>query len=345
MRAGAATLVPRDQEAALATLARPCATVGAQVVAVVGSTGKTTTKDALASLCGGVTPTVAAEASRNNELGLPLTVFRLEPTPRCSSPRWECAASGRSRRSARRPAHALPRHVHRPGAPRARRHRGRRRARQRRGDRALPAGGVAVVPGDEPLLEPYLAGPTSMYGASSASGSSATATHGCFRSVGAKVRLELPFSQRHLAENVLAALTAYDALGLPLDRAREGAAAISLAGGAARCRSFRAAASSSTTPTTRTRSRCGQPCSISSSVQAHGAGWRSSARWRSSATRATRYHAEIGELLEKLGIEVVVAVGERRARYLAAQRVRRRRPGCGAFDASRRCCVPVTRSS
>ena len=48
-------------------------------------------------------------------------------------------------------------------------------------------------------------------------------------------QLELPFDQRHLAENVLAALTAYDALGLPLERAQEGASRDpALAAGAAR---------------------------------------------------------------------------------------------------------------
>ena len=45
-----------DQEAALATLARLVRErSSAQVVAVVGSTGKTTTKDALAAFCGAVT--------------------------------------------------------------------------------------------------------------------------------------------------------------------------------------------------------------------------------------------------------------------------------------------------
>jgi UDP-N-acetylmuramoyl-tripeptide--D-alanyl-D-alanine ligase len=64
---GAATLVPDDQEAALAALAGLVRERSdAAVVAVVGSTGKTTTKDMLAALCGAVTPTVAAEASRNN---------------------------------------------------------------------------------------------------------------------------------------------------------------------------------------------------------------------------------------------------------------------------------------
>ena len=80
---GAATLVPADQEVALATLAAHIRSRSdAHVVAVVGSTGKTTTKDALGALCAAVTPTIAAEASRNNELGLPLTVLRLEPDTR-----------------------------------------------------------------------------------------------------------------------------------------------------------------------------------------------------------------------------------------------------------------------
>ena len=80
---GAATLVPTEQEAALAALSRLVRSRSdAEVVAVVGSTGKTTTKDALAALCAAVTPTVAADASRNNELGLPLTVLQLEPDTR-----------------------------------------------------------------------------------------------------------------------------------------------------------------------------------------------------------------------------------------------------------------------
>ena len=79
LAAGAATLVPRDQHAALAALASLVRSRSdARVVAVVGSTGKTSTKDALAALCGEVVPTVAADASKNNEIGLPLTVLRLE---------------------------------------------------------------------------------------------------------------------------------------------------------------------------------------------------------------------------------------------------------------------------
>src|SRR5205085_9446165 len=66
--------------AALATLARrvrECAT--ARVAAITGSTGKTSTKDILAALCAPHIRTVAAEASFNNELGIPLTMCRIEP--------------------------------------------------------------------------------------------------------------------------------------------------------------------------------------------------------------------------------------------------------------------------
>src|SRR5205823_7022217 len=50
----------------------------ARVVAITGSTGKTSTKDILAAICEPRARTVAAEASFNNELGVPLTLCRLE---------------------------------------------------------------------------------------------------------------------------------------------------------------------------------------------------------------------------------------------------------------------------
>ncbi|MDO4791698.1 MAG: UDP-N-acetylmuramoyl-tripeptide--D-alanyl-D-alanine ligase [Buchananella hordeovulneris] len=46
------------------------------VLGVTGSAGKTTTKDLLAVLCAELGPTVAPEASYNNEIGLPLTVLK-----------------------------------------------------------------------------------------------------------------------------------------------------------------------------------------------------------------------------------------------------------------------------
>jgi UDP-N-acetylmuramoyl-tripeptide--D-alanyl-D-alanine ligase len=51
----------------------------AAVVAVTGSTGKTTTKDLLAAVLATSLRTVANRASFNNEVGLPLTLTRIEP--------------------------------------------------------------------------------------------------------------------------------------------------------------------------------------------------------------------------------------------------------------------------
>ncbi len=79
-RGAAATLVPQDVFAELGALGRVVRErSGARVVGITGSTGKTSTKDILAALCRDQARTVAAEASFNNELGVPLTLCRLEP--------------------------------------------------------------------------------------------------------------------------------------------------------------------------------------------------------------------------------------------------------------------------
>jgi UDP-N-acetylmuramoyl-tripeptide--D-alanyl-D-alanine ligase len=79
-RGAAATLVPDDAFAAMAALGAAVRNrSGARVVGITGSMGKTGTKDILAALCRPSARTVAAPASYNNELGLPLTLCLLEP--------------------------------------------------------------------------------------------------------------------------------------------------------------------------------------------------------------------------------------------------------------------------
>jgi UDP-N-acetylmuramoyl-tripeptide--D-alanyl-D-alanine ligase len=76
----AATLVPHDAFAALGQIGRAVRDrSSARVVGITGSMGKTSTKDILAALCVPAARTVAAEASFNNEIGVPLTLCRLEP--------------------------------------------------------------------------------------------------------------------------------------------------------------------------------------------------------------------------------------------------------------------------
>jgi UDP-N-acetylmuramoyl-tripeptide--D-alanyl-D-alanine ligase len=78
-RAGAA-LVPDDAHAALAGLAgRVRERSTARFVAITGSMGKTSTKDILAAICSPLLRTVAAERSYNAEIGVPLTIGRVEP--------------------------------------------------------------------------------------------------------------------------------------------------------------------------------------------------------------------------------------------------------------------------
>jgi len=84
-RAEAVTRGPRvevaDPLAALAAVAAEVrARSDARVVGVTGSVGKTTTKDLLAAVLATRFETVANLASFNNEVGLPLTLARLEPS-------------------------------------------------------------------------------------------------------------------------------------------------------------------------------------------------------------------------------------------------------------------------
>jgi UDP-N-acetylmuramoyl-tripeptide--D-alanyl-D-alanine ligase len=78
-RGAAATLVPHDAFAALAEIGRAVRDrSSARVVGITGSMGKTSTKDILAALSAPSARTIAAEASFNNEIGVPLTLCRLE---------------------------------------------------------------------------------------------------------------------------------------------------------------------------------------------------------------------------------------------------------------------------
>jgi UDP-N-acetylmuramoyl-tripeptide--D-alanyl-D-alanine ligase len=56
--------------------------LGPTVVAVTGSSGKTTTKDLLADVLSRLGPVVAPQGSYNNEIGLPVTALRCEPGTR-----------------------------------------------------------------------------------------------------------------------------------------------------------------------------------------------------------------------------------------------------------------------
>ncbi len=79
---GSLCLVVVDPLVALGRLSRylvdRASAAGLQVVGITGSVGKTSTKDLLAQVLERAGPTVAAEGNLNNELGVPLTVGRID---------------------------------------------------------------------------------------------------------------------------------------------------------------------------------------------------------------------------------------------------------------------------
>jgi UDP-N-acetylmuramoyl-tripeptide--D-alanyl-D-alanine ligase len=227
---GAATLVPDDQEAALAALARAVrARSEAQVVAVVGSVGKTTTKDVLGALCAPHLPTIWAERSLNNEIGLPLTVCRLEPETRVLVTEMGMRGLGQVAKLCGivRPDVAVvtrigPEHLELLGtvADVAR--------ANAEAIEALPPGGTAVVPARSAELGPYLDRSDVTIRRFDPGDVEVEGERTRFALDDTVVELELPFTQRHLAENVLAALHAYAALGLSLERVALGVPGIRL---------------------------------------------------------------------------------------------------------------------
>ncbi len=80
---GVPAVVVDDPVIALGRLGRRVVdAVGATVVALTGSQGKTGTKDYLAQVLADGGPTVATTGNRNNEIGVPLTVLRATPETR-----------------------------------------------------------------------------------------------------------------------------------------------------------------------------------------------------------------------------------------------------------------------
>ena len=81
---GLPCVVVEDIQAGLASLARAVVDrhPDLRVIGITGSSGKTSTKDLLASVLSSAAPTVAPVGSLNSEVGVPLTVFRVTPQTR-----------------------------------------------------------------------------------------------------------------------------------------------------------------------------------------------------------------------------------------------------------------------
>jgi UDP-N-acetylmuramoyl-tripeptide--D-alanyl-D-alanine ligase len=308
-RGAAATLVPLDTHGALAALARAVRERSrARVVGITGSTGKTSTKDLLAAICEPRVRTIAAEASYNNELGVPLTLCRLDDDTEVCVLELAMRGLGQIAELAAiaRPdvgviTNVGPAHLELVGSLEAV-----VRAKSELLE-ALPPGGVAVVPEGFPVAREDL--DVRRFGEPDAR----VADGRTFvRFDGREV--DFPFVTRHQARNALAALHAAAALGLevegPVDVAfsRWRGEEVELPGGGLLINDAYNA----------------NPVSMRAALEhlvERAAGRRAVAvigDMGELGPDGPRYHEEIGRLLGELGVDVLFAIGPLAESYLVA---------------------------
>jgi UDP-N-acetylmuramoyl-tripeptide--D-alanyl-D-alanine ligase len=215
----AAVLVAEDPLAALQRLARAWRrSLGAQVIGVTGSAGKTTTKDLLLAVLSPDRRAVASRANRNTEIGLPLEllaapsgteVLVLEMAMRGAGQIAELAAI--SEPDVAVVVNIGPAHLELLGSLEA------IAAAKAELIAALPEHGTAIVPASEPLLAPHLRDDvtTVTFGPG---GDVRLTAQGPDRveidAGGTAVALEVPFTQAHLRLDLLAAVAAARAVGV-----------------------------------------------------------------------------------------------------------------------------------
>jgi UDP-N-acetylmuramoyl-tripeptide--D-alanyl-D-alanine ligase len=235
-RGAAATLLPRDSFAALAALGRLVRELSnARFVGITGSMGKTSTKDILAALCRPHARVVAAERSYNNEIGVPLTLCRLEPDTQICILELAMRGLGQIAELAEltRPEIGVitaiaPVHIEKLETL--------ARIAEAKGEivHALPSGGTAIVPAGAADLQPHLGRDDIELVRVGEDGDVRLRRYEPLGEraridvdvAGTFVMLQVEFNIRHQVHNVMTAVAAYHALGLPLDRIQEGASEI-----------------------------------------------------------------------------------------------------------------------
>ena len=214
-----ALLAADDPLLALQRLARAWRReLGASVIGVTGSTGKTSTKDLLLAVLAPHRRTVASRANFNTEIGLPLEILDapagtevlvLEMAMRGAGQIAELA-------SIAEPDVGVivsigPVHLELLGTIEA------IAAAKAELIAGLPPRGTAVLPAREPLLEPYLRADLEVV--SFGEGGDVTLAYAEGERVeidlaGERITLEVPFTQAHMRRNLLAAAAAARAVGV-----------------------------------------------------------------------------------------------------------------------------------
>jgi UDP-N-acetylmuramoyl-tripeptide--D-alanyl-D-alanine ligase len=228
--AGDGVVIASEQPvAALGALARAWRQdLAAHVIAVTGSVGKTSTKDLIAALVAPHRTVAASRANFNTEIGLPLEVLAAPPGTEVLV--LELAMRGFGQIAELTAicepdvgviTNIGPVHLEQMGSLEG--------VASAKGELlvGMRDGGTAVVPSDEPLLEPYLrdeltavtfgpGGDVSFEGSSLRGGTvpDAPPDRHVVIARGERIELELPFASQHNLRNTLAAVAAVQAIGV-----------------------------------------------------------------------------------------------------------------------------------
>lgn len=277
--------------------------VGARVVAITGSVGKTTTKDILVAML--IAAGVRAQGSpgnRNTEVGVPLSLLELDEDTEVAVLEMGMRGEGQIAELARLAPPDVgcvtaiaPVHLETLGSIEA------VAASKAEVLLGLRDGGAAVVPEDEPLLEPYL---------------ERLAAGVRIERFGARpdLTLDLTLSKGWELQNAAAALACCRALGAVPAEGATVAPALSALRGQERPLSgggvliedcYNANPRAMAAALEDLAGRSGRRVAVLGDMMELGA-------------EEARYHREVGETAARLGVDLVVAVGERASGYAQA---------------------------
>jgi UDP-N-acetylmuramoyl-tripeptide--D-alanyl-D-alanine ligase len=312
-RSGGAVLAADDPLTALQRLATAWRRhLAAKVIGVTGSTGKTTTKDLLLATLSPHRRTVASRQNFNTEIGLPLEILGAPEDTEVLVLEMAMRGAGQIAELATvaEPEVGVivsigPVHLELLGTIEA------IAATKAELISALPAGGTAVLPAREPLLEPHLRDDIELITFGDGGDVRLAAQAGeritiDFR--GEPIALEVPFTQAHLRTNLLAAVAAAKAIGVT----PSGRIELALSAGRGQRTTLRRGV------TVIDDCYNANPMSMRAALEDLAATANGTAGGRRVAILGDmlelgpdgrRFHVEIGEYAGETGVELLIAVG------------------------------------
>ncbi|HTX31682.1 MAG TPA: UDP-N-acetylmuramoyl-tripeptide--D-alanyl-D-alanine ligase [Solirubrobacteraceae bacterium] len=314
---GGAILVASDPLRALQRLATAWRReLGARVIGVTGSTGKTSTKDLLLTVLAPHVRTVASRANFNTEVGLPLEVLAAPAGTEVLVLEMAMRGAGQIAELAEiaEPDVGVivsigPVHLELLGTIEA------IAAAKAELVAGLPSGATAVVPASEPLLEPHLRADVETITFGEGGDVRLLDAEGDrlrIQAPGGVIDLEVSFTQAHLRRNLLAAVAAAGAVGV----VPSGRVELALTPG----RGQRARLGSGVTLIDDCYNA--NPMSMRAALEDLAESARNEAGSRRVAVLGDMlelgpdehgFHAEVGEQAAQAGVELLVTVGPRAA--------------------------------